>query len=122
MPDGKTTPSSTSADNRRSQRVILRIAVLVRASQEGGEPPITEDTFTVVVNAHGALLSLAMKVHPGQKITLRNWGTAKEEDCRVIHVRDNPYGKKEVGIAFPFPNPQFWNIEFPPPDWKPFMQ
>jgi hypothetical protein len=113
--------SRSSADARRSQRVVLRVPILVKA-QVQGEPPLTEDTFTLVVNAHGALISMAMRVRPGQKIVLRNWGTAKEQDCRVVHVKDNPFGKNEVGIAFPFPNPHFWNMDFPPPDWKPFME
>jgi len=112
--------SASQADARRSQRVILRIPILVRAAIPG-EPPLTEDTFTFVVNAHGALISLAMKVRPGQKIVIRNWGTAKEQDCRVIHVKDNPFGKNEVGIAFLVPNAHFWNLDFPPPDWIPYM-
>jgi hypothetical protein len=120
-PEKRDQISLTGADARRSQRVVLRVGILVRVNVPG-EPPLTEDTFTLVVNAHGALISLAMRVHPGQKLMLRNWGTAKEQDCRVIHVKENPFGKKEVGIAFPFPNPHFWNLDFPPPDWKSFME
>jgi len=107
-------------DARRSQRVVLRVPILVRANVPG-EPPLTEDTFTLVVNAHGALVSLAMKVRPGQKLVIRNWGTAKEQDCRVIHIKDNPFGKNEVGVAFLLPNPHFWKLDFPPPDWIPYM-
>ncbi len=121
MADSSGRSFSTGVDGRRSQRVILRIPILVRAEIRG-EPPLKEDTFTLVVNVHGALISLAMKVKPGQKLVLRNWHTAKEQDCRVIHVRDNPFGKNEVGIEFPFPNPQFWSLDFPPPDWKPFLE
>lgn len=99
---------------------MLRIPILVRANVPG-EPPLTEDTVTLVVNAHGALISLAMKVRAGQKLVLRNWGTAKEQECRVVHVKDSPFGKNEVGISFPFANPHFWNMDFPPPDWKPLM-
>jgi hypothetical protein len=113
-------PSASRFDTRRSERVILRIPILVRANIPG-EPPLTEDTFTSVVNAHGALIVLAMKVRPGQKLVLRNWGTAKEVECRVIHVKDNPFGKNEVGISFSIPSPHFWNLDFPPADWKPFM-
>ena len=105
---------STRVEARRSQRVMLRIPILVRAEIKG-EPPLEEDTFTMVVNAHGALIALAMKVRPGQKLDLRNWGTAKEQACRVVHVKNNPFGKNEVGIEFPFPNPHFWNLDFPHP-------
>jgi len=98
MVDNSERSRSTRVDARRSQRVILRVAILVRAEVED-EPPLKEDTFMQVVNAHGALIALAMKVRPGQNLVLRNWGTAKEKPCRVIHVKDNPFGKKEVGSS-----------------------
>ncbi|MGH9677178.1 MAG: hypothetical protein ACRD36_08760, partial [Candidatus Acidiferrum sp.] len=109
------------ADNRRTQRVLLQIAIQVRA-QFADDSPITEDTTTRVVNADGALISLAMKVKPGQKIILRNWASAKEQECRVVHVREKPIGKNEVGIAFPCPMPSFWGLAFPPPDWAPYLR
>ncbi|HYL83072.1 MAG TPA: hypothetical protein VE263_02465 [Candidatus Angelobacter sp.] len=108
------------ADNRRSQRILLRISILVRAEFEDGLP-IKEDTTTIEVNAHGGLLALAMKVRAGQKLVLRNWATAKEQECRVVHVREIPGAKNEVGVAFPFAIPRFWNVQFPPPDWAPYM-
>lgn len=109
------------ADKRRSQRVLLRIPILVRAQFEG-DTPLTEETNTLVVNAGGALISLAMRVKPTQKLVLRNWSTAKEQECRVIHVQEKPLGKNEVGIAFPFPMPEFWNVTFPPADWIPYSE
>jgi hypothetical protein len=120
MPGRPNKEGSDPADNRRSQRILLRIPLLVRAQFEG-DLPLKEDTHTLEVNAHGALIVLAMRVRPGQRLTLRNWATAKEQDCRVIHVREVPSGKNEVGIAFPYAIPRFWNVQFPPPDWKPYM-
>ena len=108
-----------TSDKRRSQRVLLQIPILVRAQFEG-DTPLTEETNTLVVNADGALISLAMRVKPGQKLVLRNWSTAKEQTCRVVHVREKPIGKNEIGIAFPAPMPQFWGLAFPPPDWTSF--
>ncbi|HXM94966.1 MAG TPA: hypothetical protein VOA64_12085 [Candidatus Dormibacteraeota bacterium] len=112
----------TSADSRRSQRVLLRIPILVRAQFDDDNPPLTEETTTLVVNAHGALISLAMKVRASQKLMLRNWSTAKEQECRVVHVQDKPGGKNDVGIVFPLAAPNFWNVDFPPADWKPHLQ
>jgi hypothetical protein len=111
---------SNPVDSRRSQRVLLRIPILVRAQFEG-DMPLTEDTHTIEVNAHGALLSLAMRVRPGQRLNLKNWVTAIEQECRVVHVREKSVGKNDVGVAFPHPNPKFWNVAFPPPDWAPYM-
>jgi hypothetical protein len=112
--------SGKPADKRRTQRVLLQIPILVRA-QFAGDTPLTEETSTLVVNADGALISLAMRVKPGQRLVLRNWSTAKEQDCRVVHVREKPMGKNEVGIAFPCPMPTFWGLAFPPPDWTPYL-
>jgi hypothetical protein len=114
-------PLANPADARRTQRVLLQIPILVRA-QFAGDDPITEETTTLEVNAHGGLIALAMKVRPGQKLVLKNWTTAHEQECRVVHIRDKPIGKNEVGIAFPFAMPKFWNVAFPPPDWEAFME
>jgi hypothetical protein len=119
MPGTSSDPPLKRADARRSQRVLLRIPIQVKGFPEDGIP-ITEDTTTVEVNAHGALVALAMRVRPGQKLVLRNWGTAKDQDCRVVRIKEIHDAKNEVGIAFSFPNPKFWNIQFPPEDWKPF--
>jgi hypothetical protein len=119
MPGTPGDHSVKRADARRSQRVLLRIPIQVKGFPEDGIP-IAEDTTTVEVNAHGALIVLAMRVRAGQKVVLRNWGTAKDQDCRVVHIKEIHDAKNEVGIAFSFPNPKFWNIDFPPEDWKPF--
>jgi hypothetical protein len=120
MSPGHDKTSANTADARRTQRVHLQIPIQVRA-QFPGDEPITEDTKTMEVNAHGGLLALAMKVRPGQKLILRNWATAIEQECRVVHVREKPIGKNEVGITFPFAIPKFWNVQFPPPDWTPYL-
>lgn len=39
----------------------------------------------------------------------------------MVHVRKTPGGKREVGAAFPFAMPSFWNVQFPPPDWTRYM-
>jgi hypothetical protein len=73
-----------SVDKRRSQRILLKIQIMVTAQFEDGLP-IKEDTTTLEVNAHGALIALAMKVRIGQKLSVRNWGTAQE--CAGINRR-----------------------------------
>ena len=120
MPGEPQKEAAHPADSRRSQRILLQIPILVRAQFED-DLPIKEDTHTVEVNAHGGLILLAMKVRAGQKLVLRNWSTAKEQECRVVHVREIPGGKNEVGVAFPYAMPRFWHVQFPPPDWIPFM-
>jgi len=108
------------ADSRRSQRVLLQVPIQVRAQFEG-DAPIKEQTHTIEVNVHGALIALAMRVRPGQKLILKNWATAVEQECKVVHVREKPGAKTEVGVAFPVAAPKFWNVSFPPADWARHM-
>jgi len=82
---------------------------------------VREQTHTVVVNAHGALIRLELKVREGQTIILQNPETAEEQTCRVIRVKSGTLadGKVEVGIEFLRPAPKFWRVAFPPEDWTP---
>jgi hypothetical protein len=102
---------------RRSQRVLLRVPIQVRWTPPG-DVAITEDTTTLVVNAHGALIVLAMKVKAGARIFVRNWALAGDKECRVVRVQDRLEGKSEVGVEFLRPDAKFWGLEFPPEDWK----
>jgi hypothetical protein len=104
------------ANRRRSQRVLVRVPVLVRGLAED-DRPVSETTHTLVVNAHGALIDLAMDVRPGQKLVLEHGVSGKMVEARVVHVTKKETNKTEVGIAFALPAPYFWGIDFPPADW-----
>jgi hypothetical protein len=118
MPNTERIQSTRWINNRRSQRVILSLPVAVRAQLEG-EDHCVELSRTLVVNAHGALIALALKVLPGQKLMLENLGSKKEQSCRVVHIGERKSDKAEVGIEFAESAPGFWNIAFPPADWQP---
>jgi hypothetical protein len=103
---------------RRSQRVLIGLpvsVVLARPSQK----PILEHTKTLAVNAHGALVLLAMKVFAGDPVTLINPQTEEQQLSRVAHIGSRESEKQEVGIEFMKPAPLFWRIAFPPGDWTP---
>ena len=53
------------ADRRRSERVILRMAVVVVAEDEERKQ-IQEQAETQVVNAHGGLLRMRQQLHVGR--------------------------------------------------------
>ncbi len=119
MPVSK--PSSNSAplpNRRRSQRVLLRMPILVIA-RGPDQQHVSENTFTSVVNAHGALIQLSLKVQVGQKILIRNPESMEEQFVRVIHVTPGSNGKLNAGIEFLKAAPKFWRISFPPDDWVP---
>ncbi len=111
-------PPAISDNNapRRSQRVILKVSVMVLA--EGADnKSISEETRTVTVNAHGAMILLGLKASIGRLLTLRNSRTGEEIACKVVYVSAHESEKRQVGVDFMNPCPRFWRISFPPPDW-----
>lgn len=106
------------ANVRRSQRVVARIRVSV-VRNDAGRDIISEDTHTFVVNAHGALLPLAMMVRPGDALTLKHLMSREEKPIRVVRVtEEEPVVLPRVAVEFTSPAPHFWHIDFPPADWE----
>ena len=101
---------------RRSMRVLLSVPIQVSGKTRDNED-FQEETRTLVVNAHGALISLAAKVVAGQQITVHNKATRKTLNCRVVYLGNPAAGKIQMGVEFMEPCPSFWQIDFPPDDW-----
>ena len=97
-------------------RVLLSVPILVSGKTTGGED-FQEDARTLVVNAHGALISLAAQVAAGQPITVANKATQKAQACRIVYLSNAQAGKTQMGIEFEKPSAGFWQIDFPPEDW-----
>ncbi|MBZ5695602.1 MAG: hypothetical protein LAN36_09595 [Acidobacteriia bacterium] len=101
---------------RRSMRVLLSVPIQVNGKDKEAQD-FEEETRTLVVNAHGALISLGARVAAGQQITVANKSTRKTLDCRIVHLGTASAGKIQTGIEFVMPCPSFWQIDFPPDDW-----
>jgi len=97
-------------------RVLLSVPILV-TGQDSGEREFHEETRTLVVNAHGALITLETPVIAGQMLTLSNHATKQSQRCRVVHVGNLQGGKTQMGVEFVKATPAFWQIDFPPDDW-----
>ena len=111
------TPANADKNRRRSQRVMLSLPVTVSGESSNGA--FREDTRTIVVNAHGALITLVAKVTQQQILRLRNSSHSEDQTCRVTFVGPVTDGRTQVGLEFTKPAPQFWHIAFPPDDWAP---
>lgn len=105
-------------NQRRSQRVMLALKILVGGGRVDGKR-FSEETVTSVVNAHGALILLAEKVTLGQTVSVRNIKSNEELQAEVVDVGAVQEGKTEVGIEFTEAAPRFWRVAFPPEDWTP---
>jgi hypothetical protein len=101
---------------RRSQRVILSIPITVSGDTADG--PFSENTATLVINAHGALITLAARVSHGQKLGLKSSTHATTQACTVVFVGPTAEGRAQIGVEFTEPAPHFWQVAFPPQDWS----
>jgi len=97
-------------------RVLLSVPIHV-SGKTAENKDFTEETRTLVVNAHGALISMAAAVAAGQSITVANKSTQHTLECRVVYLGAAQGGKTQMGIEFSKPSPRFWQIDFPPDDW-----
>lgn len=105
-------------NQRRSQRVMLSVKILVGGDHLDGKK-FSEETVTSVVNAHGALIFLAEPVKLGQSVSVQNIKSHQELRAEVVDVGAVHEGKFEVGIEFLEAAPRFWRVAFPPADWSP---
>jgi diguanylate cyclase (GGDEF)-like protein len=99
-------------ERRRSERILQDVSVVVRGKSIDSQP-FQEETFTISVSAHGALLMLATKVTIGQTLFVRNPLTDNEKPARVASF-GVPYGGiAQVGVEFPEPATEFWFGDVP---------
>jgi len=104
-------------EGRRSERVLVDVPVLIRG-RSIGESGFQEETFTVTVSAHGAMVMLAANVAIGQTITLISLKNSAERDCRIAYKGPNHAGLAKVGLEFSEPSPEFWPVDVPA-SWGP---
>jgi hypothetical protein len=107
------------SSRRRSQRVILSIPVKITGKTITGE--FSEDTETLAINAHGALITLAARVAQGQEVEIKSRTHPEKLRCKIVFVGPSAQGKTQFGIEFLQPAPHFWHIAFPPEDWVPVL-
>ena len=89
------------------------------SAQADASSSFEEQTHTLAVSAHGALLAIAAPVYRGQRFTLSNVQTEAAIECVVAHISRIPGEQIQVGVEFMLPNPTFWRVVFPPKDWTP---
>lgn len=78
---------------------------------------MSEVGHTLVVNAHGALIRLIMKVQANELLAIKHMGSGEERHSRVVRIAREAASHNEVAIEFTEAAPRFWHIDFPPADW-----
>ena len=110
--------ASPEVAKRRSERLMLEIPIVVHGQSSTGES-FHEHTSTRVVNAHGALIGLSTPVQLEQVVTVEHAASESKLESRVVFSGGSKDGKTNVGIEFLTPDPDFWNVDFPPVSWRP---
>jgi hypothetical protein len=116
MYDQNSSKTPLRLKGRRSQRIDLSVSVVVHRPKGEG-PQFYENTKTLVVSAHGALVALKGMVAPRQRLLLQNTTSGQQEECRVVSVNKDLTGPPTVAVEFTKPAPSFWRVAFPPSDW-----
>jgi PilZ domain len=100
-------PPAAQPERRRSPRRLLDVPLIVRGESAENQP-FREETFTISVSAHGALVLLATKVSLGQTLILVKPETRQEQEGRVSRLGSLHGGLAQVAVEFSQPVPEFW--------------
>jgi hypothetical protein len=103
---------------RRSQRVLMQVAVRIRGTDAQGKT-FEEEASTLAINAHGALVLLQARLTSGSSVLMQHKQTQEEQECHVVFLGPVRAGQAEIGLEFSEPRPAFWRVTFPPEDWSP---
>jgi len=104
-------------ERRRSLRFPLDVGLVVRGESVEKEA-FREETFTISVSAHGALVLLSAKVALGQTLFLKNSETQMDMEGRVTRINSSYGGFVQVGIEFAQPSLTFCPVPSQPNSWK----
>jgi hypothetical protein len=118
MPAQLESTTTNAGPKRRSQRVLMQVNVSISGKDSAGKH-FEEETATLAINAHGALILLQARVTCGTLLNLRNNMTKEEQECHVAFLGPVRGNKAEIGLEFSESRPQFWRVAFPPEDWSP---
>jgi hypothetical protein len=96
-------------DLRRTRRARIKIPLLIYGNTPE-DAPFLEETHTIEINAHGALVAMETIVPPGERLFLTNETNDKTQECIVLAVRAKRGQDQDdaVAVAFSTPAPRFW--------------
>jgi len=104
-------------ERRRSQRVIIIVPVTLELAKEGKVVKVS--AHTVAVNIHGAMVICPRTLDSETKIDIINERTRGRASARVTRAPRQSAEGFLIPVEFEKPFPTFWQISFPPSNWKP---
>jgi len=103
-------------ERRRSQRVIIRVPVTLVVTENGQDLRIS--AHTVAVNIHGAMVVCPRALDANTRLEVVNGRTEQKIDSRVTRTPRESAEGYLIPLEFTSPSPNFWQITFPPTNWK----
>lgn len=103
-------------ERRRSQRVIIRVPVALVVTENEKSTRIS--AHTVAVNIHGAMVVSPRSLEADAVLEIVNGRTNEKIGCRVTRAPRESSEGFLIPIEFTSPSPNFWQISFPPSNWK----
>ena len=103
-------------ERRRSQRVIIRIPVTLEIIMSGQK--VTTSAVTVAVNIHGAMVLCSRPFDAETRMEILNERTRGRAGARVTRAPRESAEGYLIPLEFTTPSPTFWQITFPPANWK----
>jgi hypothetical protein len=110
------TGSMAGEERRRSQRVIIRVPVALVVTQNDKTTRIS--AHTVAVNIHGAMVVSPRTLDADAVLEIVNGRTDEKIGCRVTRAPRESAEGFLIPIEFTSASPNFWQISFPPSNWK----
>jgi len=104
-------------ERRRSQRVIIRVPLTLELSKGGKSFMVS--AHTVAVNIHGAMVLCRESLDSDTKVEIINDRTRERATARVTRAPRHSAEGFLTPLEFVNPFPMFWQISFPPSNWKP---
>ena len=109
--------AALASDDHRSQRVMIRVPVTI-LTIENGQPVLTAGK-TVEVNTHGAMVACSRSFASNTKVEMVNEATGEKVSSRVLRSPRESTEGFVIPVEFTSPSTNFWQITFPPNNWKP---
>lgn len=103
-------------EKRRSQRVIVRVPLTLLLPENG--QIVSIKCHTVAVNVHGAMVVSPRTLEEDSKLEILNERTNEKIVCRVTRATRESSEGFLIPVEFTTPAPNFWQISFPPSNWK----
>ena len=94
-----------------------RVLDYIRTHLQPGQP-LRITSHTVAVNIHGAMVVCPRMLDPETKLELVNGRTDEKIGSRVSRAPRESSEGYLIPVEFTAPSPNFWQISFPPANWK----